>query len=438
MKRRLRKSKHNKDSPNLASRQDSVPSIPSIQATDSNLELAIHSERTTVLCPFCQRSFHATNSLKRHMIDSYTITRRFISELSRDKRRVSTPSKILSDLSYSLNSYLLDYYDSEFSYLIRCILSETLDEPVVSFKQVLEFDLDSILTGIELYIYGSYDTGIKLPSSDLDLSLIVDPVLNAFKTNEIYEECIEILGESDTDKIGTEIIFSKIIHHLRFLGITQIHTRTHARIPILRFISNTDKPIQVDLSLNSQLPIHNSRLIKTYCSIDNRVKDLGILIKHFVNHRNIADATSGTLTSYTYLLLMIHFLQKRPIPILPNLQEYGQSNIIQGYECRFDQEYERYIEYAKRNTETLAELFYEFVKFYGDFEWDRFGIRIKDGSYVEREIDDSLPLIYDPFETGRSLGRVCSKIGFDRIVYEFKRACKMMREEKKVYYEVGY
>lgn len=429
MKRRNRKSKRNKNFQNLSTSQDSIPSIISI---DSNLSLTVPSERTTFLCPFCKRTFHATKSLLRHMLDSYTITRRFTSELSRDKRRVSIPSKISSDFFHFLNSSAIQYYDSEFSHLIRCILSETSDEHVVSFKQVLEFDLDSILTGSELYIYGSYDTGIKLPSSDLDLSLIVDPVLNAFNTNEIYEECVEILGENDTDKIGTGIIFSKIIHHLRFIGITQIHTRIHARIPILRFIANTHKPLQVDLSINGKLPIHNSRLIKTYCSIDIRVKELGILIKHFVNHRNISDATSGTLTSYTYLLLMIHFLQKRPIPILPNLQEYGESNIIEGYECRFDQDYERYIELARRNTETLAELFYEFVKFYGDFEWERLGIRLKDGSYIEREIDDSLPLIYDPFETERSLGRVCTRTGFERILYEFKRAGKMMREEKKV------
>lgn len=413
-------------------RSNNLNQRDSKQSNTQDLESYSKIERETYLCPFCHRSFHRTKSLMSHMIDSYTITKRYIHELSKTRRRTSKPKEISIPKHSPLSSESLIHYQTEFHNLIAQIQSEAVDDSVLCFKSQLEDGLDSILPGSELFIYGSFDTGIKLASSDLDLTLSVDFVPNAFMTAEIYEACIETLGENDTHQIATEIIFSKMIDCLKSLGITQIHSRVYARIPILRFIAEADRPFQIDLCLNKFLPLHNSSLIRTYCKIDSRVSDLGLLLKYFVKQRNISDATSGTLTSYTHLLLLIHFLQKRPQPILPNLQLSGETNIVEGYDCRFDREYEKYIHTAQLNTECVTELFYEFAKFWSEFEWVGYGIRLKECDCVERGKDDSYPLIYDPFETERSLGKVCSKPGFERIQFEFKRACKMLREGKNL------
>jgi DNA polymerase sigma len=67
--------------------------------------------------------------------------------------------------------------------------------------------------------------------------------------------------------------------------------------------------------------MHNSALIKAYADIDPRVRVICLCIKHWAKMRGVNDAANGSLSSYAWVLLVIHFLQRRPVPVLPNLQD---------------------------------------------------------------------------------------------------------------------
>lgn len=69
--------------------------------------------------------------------------------------------------------------------------------------------------------------------------------------------------------------------------------------------------------------MENTRLLATYASIDPRVQTLGYAIKVFAKVCDIGDASRGSLSSYAYILMLIHYLQHTRPPLVPVLQEVG-------------------------------------------------------------------------------------------------------------------
>ncbi|KAK9729777.1 hypothetical protein K7432_000022 [Basidiobolus ranarum] len=97
-----------------------------------------------------------------------------------------------------------------------------------------------------------------------------------------------------------------------------------ARVPIVKFY-DPHHHISCDITVNNILGVHNSQMIKAYLSIDDRVKKLIILIKHWAKRRGINSSNSGTYSSYCYVLMTIFFLQNLEEPILPSLQQISQE-----------------------------------------------------------------------------------------------------------------
>jgi terminal uridylyltransferase len=51
------------------------------------------------------------------------------------------------------------------------------------------------------------------------------------------------------------------------------------------------------------------RLLKAYSELGWYVRPLVLTVKHWAKRRHINDASSGTLSSYAYVIMVIHFLQ---------------------------------------------------------------------------------------------------------------------------------
>jgi len=89
-----------------------------------------------------------------------------------------------------------------------------------------------------------------------------------------------------------------------------------ARVPLVKCSSYERVPI--DVSFNNMLPLCNSRLLRCYSELDKRVVLLVCLVKTWAKKRCVNDAHLGTLSSYSFTLLVIHYLQR--IGLVPNLQ----------------------------------------------------------------------------------------------------------------------
>lgn len=66
-----------------------------------------------------------------------------------------------------------------------------------------------------------------------------------------------------------------------------------------------------DISLQNHLAVANTRLLRAYGSIDSRVRTLVFLIKYWAKRRHLNSPSDGTLSSYGFIICLIHFLQVR-------------------------------------------------------------------------------------------------------------------------------
>lgn len=79
--------------------------------------------------------------------------------------------------------------------------------------------------------------------------------------------------------------------------------------------------VQCDINFSNELALQNSALLKCYSLCDPRVRIMVLFVKAWTKRRHINSPYHGTLNSYGYVLMVVHFLVNiaRP-PVLPNLQ----------------------------------------------------------------------------------------------------------------------
>lgn len=76
----------------------------------------------------------------------------------------------------------------------------------------------------------------------------------------------------------------------------------------------------IDLSVQSCLGMANTRLVSAYTESSPELRLLVRKVKEFAHVWGVKDAKDGTLSSYAYTLLCIHFLQQRTPPRCPVLR----------------------------------------------------------------------------------------------------------------------
>ncbi|EFA77229.1 hypothetical protein PPL_12439 [Heterostelium album PN500] len=109
----------------------------------------------------------------------------------------------------------------------------------------------------ELFLFGSSSNGLAFQSSDLDISLVTSKPLDQTR--------------------GT----FRIADLLKRNNFKDIQPITRTRVPIVKF-RDEDSKLSCDLSINNPLAIYNSKMIYDYCSIDNRVRPLALVIKKWL------------------------------------------------------------------------------------------------------------------------------------------------------------
>jgi terminal uridylyltransferase len=83
----------------------------------------------------------------------------------------------------------------------------------------------------------------------------------------------------------------------------------------------TNIGIQCDINFSADLALHNTQLLRCYSHCDPRVKVLILFVKHWAKVRGINTPYRGSLSSYGYVLMVLHYLVNiaQP-PVCPNLQ----------------------------------------------------------------------------------------------------------------------
>ena len=142
-----------------------------------------------------------------------------------------------------------------------------------------------------------------------------------------------------------------------------------------------DCGIQTDINFFNPLGIHNTQMLRCYSLCDPRVRPMILFVKSWVKRRKINSSYSGTLSSYGFVLMVLHYLVNiaKP-PVLPNLQlpwrphdrctaQGVDRTEIEGWEVDFWRREDEIKEAAQRgvinqNKESLGALLAGFFQYY--------------------------------------------------------------------------
>ena len=206
---------------------------------------------------------------------------------------------------------------------------------------------------------------------------------------------------------------------------------SNAKVPIVK-IWDPELQLACDMNVNNTLALENTRMIRTYVELDPRVRPLAMAIKYWTKRRILNDAAlGGTLSSYTWICLIISFLQTRKSPILPSLQArpHQQKRNSDGLVCSFDDDVESLKGFGRGNSQSVGELLFEFFRYYGHIlDYEDNAISVRTGTLIPKKstkwyvgLNNRL-CVEEPFNTDRNLGNTADDTSFRGLHMELRRA----------------
>ncbi|CAF3651726.1 hypothetical protein QX201_007098 [Fusarium graminearum] len=145
----------------------------------------------------------------------------------------------------------------------------------------------------------------------------------------------------------------------------------------------TGAGVQCDINFSAHLALHNTALLRCYSHTDPRVRPMVLFVKNWAKIRGINSGYRGTLSSYGYVLMVLHYLVNVADPFVsPNLQlfapplppglspvEFENMTSCRGHNVQFWRNEEDILRLARanqltRNSDTIGHLLRGFFEYY--------------------------------------------------------------------------
>lgn len=199
--------------------------------------------------------------------------------------------------------------------------------------------------------------------------------------------------------------------------------------------------------------VRNTLLLRKYASLDSRVRALILTVKQWAKQRGVCDTRNSTLSSYSWALLVVHYLQVCKPPIIPYLDE-----------SKLQMEREEQLEVPaidncveQPQNKSLALLLFGFFQYFGSisigsYDWCNNSICFKSSGFLSSKCvriangtEDTVVLptsdsqrrrvpwwrasVLDPVEEARDLGDVIARVGGQvHILNELNRRYLLLRK----------
>jgi poly(A) RNA polymerase GLD2 len=104
--------------------------------------------------------------------------------------------------------------------------------------------------------------------------------------------------------------------------------------------------------------------------VDWRLRPLALIVKLWAHFHNINDARNSTISSYSLVLMVIHFLQSAASPaVLPCLHNLCPDKFFVQHDITtIDMVEKCEVNWKSENRQSLGELFLRFLDYYSNFE----------------------------------------------------------------------
>ncbi|KXJ93785.1 hypothetical protein Micbo1qcDRAFT_39115 [Microdochium bolleyi] len=232
----------------------------------------------------------------------------------------------------------------------------------------------------------------------------------------------------------------KIADLLAKNGMEKVVCVNSAKVPIVK-IWDPELQLACDMNVNNTLALENTRMIRTYVEIDDRIRPLAMIVKHWTRRRIINDAAfGGTLSSYTWICMIIAFLQLRQPPVVPALHQRQHQMLPKkdGEMAAFADDLNQLRGFGDKNKSTLGDLLFQFFRFYAhEFDYANNVLSIRLGKTVsKREKNWHLGMlnnrlcVEEPFNNERNLGNTVDDTAFRGLHLELRRAFDLVAQGK--------
>ncbi|KAK0392876.1 hypothetical protein NLU13_2370 [Sarocladium strictum] len=221
-------------------------------------------------------------------------------------------------------------------------------------------------------------------------------------------------------------------------GFENVVCISAAKVPIVK-VWDPKLKLACDMNVNNTLALENTRMIRTYVEIDPRVRQLAMLVKYWTRRRKINDAAfGGTLSSYTWICLIIAFLQLRSPPVLPALHQLPYKiPRPDGRPSEFADNLKKLRGFGGKNKSSEAELLFQFFRFYAhEFDYDKHVLSVRTGKLITKAdkkwiyaLNNQL-CVEEPFNTSRNLGNTADEYSFRGLHLELRRAFDLLSAGK--------
>eukprot|EP00930_Biecheleria_cincta_P046400 TRINITY_DN3199_c0_g2_i1.p1 TRINITY_DN3199_c0_g2~~TRINITY_DN3199_c0_g2_i1.p1 ORF type:complete len:527 (+),score=86.92 TRINITY_DN3199_c0_g2_i1:39-1583(+) len=217
--------------------------------------------------------------------------------------------------------------------------------------------------------FGSAANGFVTKASDLDVTCYEEPQDDRSQDDRKCQELKQSAG------ILGERLAPLLRKHPQFTVGEEILS---ARIPILKLCF--EGCLEVDLSCNNTGPLHNTRLLKAYAGLDDRVRQLGVIVKLWAKENHVCGAFQSYLSSYSLTLMVLYFMQVHPKVRLPMLPV---ATFRYGSEADAEQRIQA-ARAAFKCSLSLGELLVRFFQFYSqEFYWGSEVVSVRLGSRLD-------------------------------------------------------
>ena len=231
-----------------------------------------------------------------------------------------------------------------------------LQQSINSTVDKLEQHIAKKFRGAALTVYGSCLSGLAIEGShDVDISVHIPELYDlrqSFESghingdsyakkmkNILVRRCRRFQHSSPLSnrKCSDKFAIKRCLENSRSNRFEDVFAIHQARVPVVKGIDldarnpfSADGRLHFDLCFLNSIAVVNSSLIREYSLFEN-VRVLMLSVKSFAKLNRIASAADGTASSYTWMVLVIFYLQC--LGYVPNLQ---CPNLLEEHDFEVD------------------------------------------------------------------------------------------------------
>ncbi|XP_071567896.1 poly(A) RNA polymerase, mitochondrial isoform X1 [Temnothorax nylanderi] len=289
----------------------------------------------------------------------------------------------------------------------------------------LEHYFSRLFQNMKVLPFGSSVNGFGRKRCDLDLVLVPDDSEHNATSRLVFHSKSMRHNDRTETKEFLGILANTMQHFIP--GVFNVRKILEARVPIIKFRYDYTHT-ECDLSATNMTAIYMTELLNLYGEIDWRVRPLVIAIRVWAKSQEITSDVPGQwITNFPLTLLVLFYLQQKKIlPSLKTLKLYATRSDIRcaenGIDCTFLRDINKLpADYKyKPNQDTLETLLHGFFEYYSTFDFNVYGICIREGTQIRKPSRSALH-ISNPLETTLN---VCKNVN----LYEVNRIISMSHD----------